>query len=69
MLSVHHIAWSFLIIGLRSAQLPSAPSFTPDPSYTGCPPDGPLLPKPTNLAQSKHFRTATDNLPYAQTLY
>ncbi|KAL4915766.1 beta-lactamase/transpeptidase-like protein [Aspergillus aurantiobrunneus] len=45
-----------------SAQLPSAPELVPDPSYTGCPPDGPLLPRPTDLANSKYIQDAAENL-------
>ncbi|OJI96335.1 hypothetical protein ASPVEDRAFT_120963 [Aspergillus versicolor CBS 583.65] len=45
-----------------SAQLPSPPDLIPSPSYTGCPPDGPLLPRPTDLANSKHIKDAANNL-------
>ena len=31
----------------------------PAPSWTGCPVGGPLLPRPTNLGESKHIRDAT----------
>jgi actin-related protein 6 len=37
------------------AQLPTAPELIPVPSYSGCPPDGPLLPHPTDLANSKYI--------------
>lgn len=45
-----------------SAQLPSPPDLIPSPSYTGCPPDGPLLPRPTDLANSKHIKDAANKL-------
>lgn len=47
---------------VSSAQLPSPPDLIPSPSYTGCPPDGPLLPRPTDLANSKHIQDAANNL-------
>ncbi|KAL5333489.1 beta-lactamase/transpeptidase-like protein [Aspergillus crustosus] len=37
------------------AQLPTAPDLLPDQSYPGCPPDGPLLPRPTDLSNSRHI--------------
>lgn len=30
--------------------------------YSGCPPDGPLLPRPTNLAESAFIRNSTQSL-------
>ncbi|KAL4944034.1 hypothetical protein BDV06DRAFT_233978 [Aspergillus oleicola] len=47
------------------AQLPSAPELAAAPSYTGCPPDGPLLPRPTDLANSKYIQDAANNLSEA----
>ncbi|KAL4967988.1 serine hydrolase domain-containing protein [Aspergillus stella-maris] len=44
------------------AHLPSAPDLAAAPSYTGCPPDGPLLPRPTDLANSKYIQNAANNL-------
>ena len=44
------------------AQASSSASPVPIASYTGCPPDGPLLPRPTGLSESKHIRSAVDNL-------
>ncbi|PGG95176.1 hypothetical protein GX51_08316 [Blastomyces parvus] len=38
---------------------------TPIPSYSGCPVEGPLLPRPTNLSQSKHIKAATEKLKTA----
>lgn len=37
-------------------------SRTPLPSWKPCPVDGPLLPRPTNLAESKFVQRATANL-------
>ncbi|KAJ6129876.1 hypothetical protein N7512_002656 [Penicillium capsulatum] len=37
----------------------------PLPSWTGCPVDGPLLPRPTDLAGSKYVQDATTNLTRA----
>ncbi|PGH33193.1 hypothetical protein GX50_03954 [[Emmonsia] crescens] len=37
----------------------------PIPSYSGCPVDGPLLPRPTNLSKSKHIKTAIEKLKTA----
>lgn len=37
----------------------------PVPSWTGCPVDGPLLPRPTNLAESTYVKDATANLTRA----
>ncbi|KAE8152462.1 beta-lactamase/transpeptidase-like protein [Aspergillus avenaceus] len=62
---LHTILGTLSLTSIASAQLPSAPSLIPDPSYTGCPPDGPLLPRPTNLTQSKYLQAATDNLTAA----
>lgn len=61
-LSLHSLAYIASLATTSAAQPPSAPSLVPVPSYTGCPPNGPLLPRPTNLAQSKHFQAATDHL-------
>lgn len=47
---------------VSSAQLPSPPDLIPSPSYTGCPPDGPLLPRPTDLANSKYIQDAANSL-------
>ncbi|KAL4777551.1 beta-lactamase/transpeptidase-like protein [Aspergillus nidulans var. acristatus] len=44
------------------AQLPTAPDLVPVPTYTGCPPDGPLLPRPTDLANSKYIQSAATSL-------
>ncbi|KAL4780831.1 beta-lactamase/transpeptidase-like protein [Aspergillus varians] len=44
------------------AQLPSPLDLVPSPSYTGCPPDGPLLPRPTDLANSKYIQDAANDL-------
>lgn len=35
---------------------------TPSSSWTGCPVGGPLLPRPTNLGDSRHVRDATKGL-------
>ncbi|KAK2805618.1 hypothetical protein FQN50_006134 [Emmonsiellopsis sp. PD_5] len=49
-----------------SAQLlPSAVSPIPIPSYSGCPIDGPVLPRPTNLSRSKHVKAAVEKLSSA----
>jgi actin-related protein 6 len=45
-----------------SAQLLMAPELIPVPSYSGYPPDGPLLPRPTDLANSKYIQGAAKNL-------
>ncbi|KAJ5157255.1 uncharacterized protein N7482_008355 [Penicillium canariense] len=37
----------------------------PLPSWTGCPVDGPLLPRPTNLGRSLHIQNATASLTQA----
>ncbi|KAL2868694.1 serine hydrolase domain-containing protein [Aspergillus lucknowensis] len=47
-----------------SAQIPTAPDLTPDPNYKGCPPDGPLLPRPTDLANSKYVQEAGKKLSH-----
>lgn len=47
---------------VSSAQLPSPPDLIPAASYTGCPPEGPLLPRPTDLANSKHIQNAAKNI-------
>ncbi|RMJ23989.1 Beta-lactamase [Aspergillus sp. HF37] len=60
--SLHSLAYIASLATTSAAQFPSAPSLIPIPSYTGCPPNGPLLPRPTNLAQSKHFQAAADHL-------
>ncbi|KAA8643602.1 hypothetical protein EYZ11_006952 [Aspergillus tanneri] len=58
--------YNFLsLLTISSAQFPSPPSLTPTPSYPGCPPDGPLLPRPSNLAQSPDFQSAAKNLTSA----
>ncbi|KAL4884376.1 beta-lactamase/transpeptidase-like protein [Aspergillus karnatakaensis] len=44
------------------AQLPLAPELIADPSYSGCPPGGPLLPRPTDLAHSKYIHDAGKDL-------
>ncbi|KAL4797441.1 beta-lactamase/transpeptidase-like protein [Aspergillus venezuelensis] len=44
------------------AQLPSAPELAAATSYTGCPPDGPLLPRPTDLANAEYIQDAASNL-------
>ncbi|KAL4747557.1 hypothetical protein BDW72DRAFT_196634 [Aspergillus terricola var. indicus] len=44
------------------AQLPTAPDLVPVPTYTGCPPDGPLLPRPTDLANSRYIQSAATSL-------
>lgn len=44
------------------AASPTAPTPIPIPKYSGCPVDGPLLPRPTNLSKSKHIQAATANL-------
>ncbi|KAL4929264.1 serine hydrolase domain-containing protein [Aspergillus undulatus] len=49
-------------IKVSSAQLPSAAELAPAPSYTGCPPEGPLLPRPTDLANSRHIKDVASNL-------
>ncbi|PLB45207.1 beta-lactamase/transpeptidase-like protein [Aspergillus steynii IBT 23096] len=54
--------FSFYTILLVSAQFPSTPSLQPLSSYPGCPPDGPLLPRPSNLAQSTPVQAAGKNL-------
>ncbi|KAF7585910.1 hypothetical protein BBP40_009873 [Aspergillus hancockii] len=61
----YRLVWISSLLAFALAQFPSAPSLVPDPSYTGCPPDGPLLPRPTNLGRSKHFQAATNNLTSA----
>ncbi|KAL3461088.1 beta-lactamase/transpeptidase-like protein [Aspergillus heterothallicus] len=45
-----------------SAQFPKAPELIAAPDYKGCPPDGPLLPRPTDLANSKYIQDAAGNL-------
>ncbi|CBF73401.1 hypothetical protein AN7860.2 [Aspergillus nidulans FGSC A4] len=55
------VAFAGLFVA-SSAQLPTAPELIPIPSYSGCPPDGPLLPRPTDLANSKHIRSAATSL-------
>lgn len=52
-----------LLASLATAQFPSN-TITPIslPSYTGCPPDGPLLPRPTDLASSQYIQKAAANL-------
>lgn len=59
------LATAASFIWTSTAQLPPIPSLSPIPSYTGCPPDGPLLPKPTNLSQSKHIKNAAHGLTSA----
>ncbi|KAK2757284.1 hypothetical protein FQN54_004798 [Arachnomyces sp. PD_36] len=44
------------------AAAPSAPTPVPVPKYSGCPIDGPLLPRPTNLSKSRHVQAAAANL-------
>lgn len=44
------------------AATPSAPTPIPVPTYSGCPIDGPLLPRPTNLSKSRHVQAAAANL-------
>ncbi|KAL2852472.1 beta-lactamase/transpeptidase-like protein [Aspergillus pseudoustus] len=50
------------LFAASAAQLPTAPELVPAPSYKGCPPDGPLLPRPTDLANSKYVQNAARNL-------
>ncbi|KAL4890542.1 beta-lactamase/transpeptidase-like protein [Aspergillus ambiguus] len=51
------------VISLAAAQFPSNPQTPiPTPSYTGCPPDGPLLPRPTSLLSSENIQSAASNL-------
>lgn len=50
------------LLSTSAAQFSPVTSLIPAPSHTGCPPNGPLLPRPTNLAQSKHIQAATENL-------
>lgn len=52
------ISLSILGSGVQSSRIPV-------PSWTGCPVDGPLLPRPTNLAESKHVKDATANITQA----
>lgn len=44
------------------AASPTAPTPIPVPKYSGCPIDGPLLPRPTNLSKSRHVQAAAANL-------
>ncbi|PLN77933.1 beta-lactamase family protein [Aspergillus taichungensis] len=60
-----HLASAASFIQTSTAQLPPVPSLKPIPSYSGCPPDGPLLPRPTNLAQSQHIKDAAHRLTTA----
>jgi actin-related protein 6 len=55
------VVFASLVVA-SSAQLPTAPELVPVPSYSGCPPDGPLLPRPTDLANSKYIQGAAKNL-------
>ncbi|KAL2812086.1 beta-lactamase/transpeptidase-like protein [Aspergillus granulosus] len=50
------------LFAASSAQLPTTSQLVPVPSYKGCPPDGPLLPRPTDLANSKYIQDAAKNL-------
>lgn len=50
---------------LAAAQFTPITTLLPTPSYTGCLPPGPLLPPPTNLPESNHIKSATDNLTKA----
>ncbi|KAL2798300.1 beta-lactamase/transpeptidase-like protein [Aspergillus keveii] len=50
------------LFAIASAQLPTVPDLAPVPSYKGCPPDGPLLPRPTDLANSKHIQDVAKDL-------
>lgn len=61
---LYSIIYATFLLPFALSQLPSEVSFVPVPSHTGCPPPGPLLPRPTNLAQSKHFRDAAKHLDF-----
>ncbi|KAJ0421932.1 beta-lactamase/transpeptidase-like protein [Aspergillus carlsbadensis] len=50
------------LFAIASAQLPMAPDLVPVPFYKGCPPDGPLLPRPTDLAKSKNVQDVAKGL-------
>ncbi|KAL2813066.1 beta-lactamase/transpeptidase-like protein [Aspergillus cavernicola] len=50
------------ILFLSSLAAAQFQSPIPIPSYSSCPPNGPLLPHPTSLSTSKHVRTAATNL-------
>ncbi|PLB41510.1 serine hydrolase domain-containing protein [Aspergillus candidus] len=60
-----YLAIAASLIQTSTAQLPPIPPLNPIPSYSGCPPDGPLLPQPTNLSQSKHINNAAHTLTTA----
>ncbi|PGH12652.1 hypothetical protein AJ79_04150 [Helicocarpus griseus UAMH5409] len=59
--------WAILCIACESIAQQATPAVppTPIPSYSGCPVDGPVLPRPTNLSKSKHIRAVTENLSTA----
>lgn len=60
-LSLYHLVHMTPLVTISSAQFPSK-SLVAVSSYTGCPPEGPLLPRPTNVSNSKHFQAAADQL-------
>lgn len=49
-------------LAISSAQLPSLPLLLGVPTYSGCPPSGPLLPRPTDLTHSAHIQNSAKNL-------
>ena len=55
---------SLLTLSLASSSWAQVPTPTPVPSssYSGCPIDGPVLPRPTNLSKSRHVQAAAANL-------
>ncbi|KAK2751411.1 hypothetical protein FQN55_000685 [Onygenales sp. PD_40] len=66
----HPKYWAILCMaawGLESSAqlLPPEVSPVPIPSYSGCPIDGPVLPRPTNLSKSKHVKAAVEKLSSA----
>ncbi|OJJ39817.1 hypothetical protein ASPWEDRAFT_25613 [Aspergillus wentii DTO 134E9] len=62
---MHFYLLAACLSSLTTAQILPVPSLVPIPSHSGCPPDGPLLPRPTNLAQSQHVQAAADYLTSA----
>jgi CubicO group peptidase (beta-lactamase class C family) len=55
---------SLLTLSFASSSWAQAPTPIPVPSasFTGCPIDGPVLPRPTDLSQSRHVKAAAANL-------
>lgn len=62
-LPLYHLVYMVSLVTISPAQSPSQ-TLDSVTSYAGCPPEGPLLPRPTNVADSKHFQAAADRLTF-----